>query len=383
MKEVQLKPVLQLRYGGEVSIDAFATQHQIQPSDIINDLKNILREHYGSFHTKPFNLTYSPASGYMVDSTPVVGVMAGRILDVELLPKLPHLSLGKCLGMAQQSGNQSVSFVNKKPVAALISDETDYSSMAYIALSFFDAVNTVVRNGIARRFNEVLVSSRKIEGTINIQESLAQGNEFLAIQDVIEPDKNIFPNRFIMTAIQFCREEIRDERISRGFAGLLAELDGIAPYNRVELERLVFFHEFTIPRDDYKRCMSLANAILTGKTFEGFGGDKLPSFTLDLDLIFEQYCSTQIDVLMSKGKFVVELQKEHLHDIHPRLTNKTIVPDIVIQDRTSGQQIVLDVKNKYSRLRDDGALDISNPDLYQLTYYLKTLSTNKGVLVYT
>lgn len=382
MKELQRKPAIQVKYGQVTIVESFALDNNLVASDVLADLKALLREHYFNFGIRPFNISYLPPSGYVVEAMPIVGVMSGRLLDVEMLPKLSGLSLGKCIGLAQHCAMQGVNFINRKPLSGMVSDRKDYTSMEYIGLSFYDSVISVIMNGLARRFCEVMIPRRKIEGTINIQETIAAGNAYLPIQEIVEPDLNIFPNRFIRTAIQRCVDKLADARLRNGFCSLISEFEGVDPYSLSELDRPIYLHDFTIPRSEYHRCLSLAEAILYGKTYEGFGSDELPSFAINLDLVFEQFCSLQIRALLSNKVFSVELQKDIPHDIFPKVRNKSIVPDAIIRNHQNRNALVLDFKNKYSRLSPEGALDISNSDLFQMAYYMNTLHIKNGVLVY-
>jgi hypothetical protein len=59
-----------------------------------------------------------------------------------------------------------------------------------------------------------------------------------------------------------------------------------------------------------------------------------------------------------------------------------IKPDLVITHRDSGRSIVIDLKNKYSRVDIDVKPSLSNPDIYQISYYAQALGIDKAMLIY-
>jgi len=76
------------------------------------------------------------------------------------------------------------------------------------------------------------------------------------------------------------------------------------------------------------------------------------------------------------------LQKGYEHPTDPKLLNKEIKPDIVVEPTEQSNRIVLDTKNKYSSINTDSFPDVANNDLYQITYYAISLNAKGVLLVY-
>jgi 5-methylcytosine-specific restriction endonuclease McrBC regulatory subunit McrC len=155
----------------------------------------------------------------------------------------------------------------------------------------------------------------------------------------------------------------------------------LIPLDRLSIDSL--FVSFTVPRPDYDMALAFSKAIIEGRLITELGSEIFtPSFSLDMDKVFESYCTTQIQKLILPNRFEVLAQPHFPHDLTPDISEKNIIPDVLVRDKQTGEVVIIDLKNKYSQLRDEGKFKISNDDLYQLVYYAKTLRAKYCFVLY-
>ena len=332
MKNSSNIPVLDVAPGYELSTTSFAEENGM-PEDLVSkELRQQLREHYANYGTRPFNLQYSPVSGNIVQVTSVVGLIRAQYFILNLIPKIPRLTLGKCLAMSQEVGTSVVSFDNREPIQAVISSKVSYSTIEALTFSFLDSIISVRNNGYARRFDEVFGPSIKTGANIEFQTSINQAQFMPPIVSELEATNDVFPNQILKAA--------------------------------------------------YDRALRIALSIIKGNALEYAGyTEYLPAFTLDLDRLFEEFIAEITTRLLSQKKFEVAKHPHFEHDTVPWLQGD-IIPDLHILHRQNENRVILDTKNKYSGLRELGKFTVPNPDLYQICYYCLNLGIKSAILVY-
>jgi 5-methylcytosine-specific restriction endonuclease McrBC regulatory subunit McrC len=378
------KPTVRVSLGNDIAITTIASELTLDPMQVKAELELTIREHYFHFASRPVTLEYDPRKGYTLRATSSVGILSTPSFVLTIAPKIPELSVGKALGLAQESGINLLNIDNKSLTKNALSERSSYTTVDFLGFSLVDAALAVRHNGYARKFEEVLQPSMKPRGNLAFQETIASGlSSYTPIVSDVEPSIDIYPNQVLKTALSLCRDSASSSELRELAQLLLDSLQEVAliPEDQLHIDDL--FSSFTLPRPDYDRALAFSKALIEGRLISEDGSSVLtPSFSLDLDRVFESYCTTQIQKLIVPERFEVLAQQQFPHDIFPNITEKNIIPDVIIKDRRTGEIIILDLKNKYSQLRDEGGFKISNDDLYQLSYYAKALKAKCCFVVY-
>lgn len=378
---------IQLIAGKQLSVATLSELLDLDNSVVLENLQILTREHYRRFGTQAIQLFFDATEGYSIRNTSVVGILRCEYFTLELLPKINKLEIGKCLGIAQVSGMKGFQIADESIKDLALTIDKDVSLIDYFGYSLLDSVIHISHNGVLGIKQENTTEPNKIGSNILINETLASGKNFSRpyVSDSTV-SHNIEPNQIIKAALKICLENSSDNSIQDISALLLNyfdDIDLLAPNDISNLSNTSSRYTPTAPRPDYEVALSHALAILEGGSIElNEGKLSAPSFTLDLDKVFESFCSKQMKSLMNQEKYSVETQKSFSHVMSPNISDKKIVPDVLIRNIKNSKGVILDLKNKYSSLREDGGTLISNPDIYQISYYAKTLGIRDCILVY-
>lgn len=373
---------LSLQPGHVLSLNLIADKIGVPASDLERELKDILDQSYRNFGSKAFSFEYVGSSGTVLRSESHVGVLRGGRTTIELKPKIPGFNIGKALSMAQEVSENLLKIDPQSKITSQISPDEDYKPLDVIAFPFLESVETICRNGLARKFEEVIVVSNRSSGTILFQEWIEKGLIPPPVKSDLDTSFDILPNRIIAAAINFCLNNCKTQKIKNLCRTYLSELEGVSSdLGFMDIAQLKL-HTFSLPRPDYERCLYLSLSILGSFDIQASGtGNFIPSVIVDLDRVFEEYCSIRIKKHLNPKKFEVSLQSEIAHPVTPTISG-FFKPDVVIKNKQSGKRIVLDLKNKYSKTLLGDTRGLSNSDIFQLLYYARAVSATAGLLVY-
>lgn len=352
------------------------------PTEVLSELEFGLAKHFYQFGTRPFIIEFNPGKGYILRATSLIGMLSTPQLRIFLNPKFKTLPFGKCLALSQYTGSSLLNIASQELTKNLISDKYEYSTLDFLGYGLIDAINSIVNNGFARTFKEVIGQSSKLKGSLALYETFASGQGLLnpVIVDS-EPNLDIYPNRLLKSALQKLIDETTNIELRSAAQVYLAAFDEVNTLSAVTREFEDFF--FNLPRADYEKGMLYANNILNGGGISESGVDlDIPSITLDFDLVFESYVTKTISKLFHPEKFSVSSQYEISHPTIPVIPNKFIKPDIVVENKNTGVKFIIDTKNKYTELTDSGVINLNNADIYQITYYCRSFGSKYAFLVY-
>lgn len=375
-------PILEIHAGKSVSIRSFAEQNGLSSDLVAKEIRDQLREHYYNYGTRPLLLQYSPTEGHVVEATSTIGLLRAPHFLIRLVPKIRGLSLGKCLAMSQMAGTNITNFDNRGPLHVLISEHAAYSTIEALSFSFLDALLTIRNNGFARRFDEVLVPATKAGSNIEFQLSVNRAQMMPPIVSDLEPSNDTLPNQLLRTAYDRAVAVVRNQRLKKALLQLSEDFAGVSVLDPSARVDSLLLQDFTFRRSDYERALKIALSILNGNLFDSGGDSELmPAFTMDLDKLFERFATRVMEGMLSSKKFDVLEQTPFKHDTDP-LLDGDFVPDLIVVNRSKGTRLLLDMKNKYSALQEAGQFSVSNPDLYQITYYALNLGVKDSILVF-
>lgn len=373
-------PTFELSLDKTLALSEIESKIGIPQSEIRKDIEYFISDYYKRFGLEPFYLEFHRLNGYMLRANAYIGFLILPYFNLELVPKVSGLTIGKALQLANTySGSILVKHFNKL-IEKNVSDKESLTNVDYYSASYASVITDLIKNGLVTQSDFQEGTASRIKGRLLFNKNINKAATPLKpyMKWPIR-SKDTPANRTLKAALT----TLLKSTSNRSVAGMLQEC--INHFDLVKEVDRDFSYEMpgTVPRQDYKIALSLSKSILETHSFdEGKEGSFMPSFALDLDSLFEVVVANGLATISKLLEILP--QKESLHDIEPKLSLKKIKPDILIRkvkNKNSGL-VILDTKNKYSELQDDGQVSISNPDLYQLAYYCKTLHTNQAVLVY-
>ena len=220
-----------------------------------------------------------------------------------------------------------------------------------------------------------------MRGELAMEESLAEGSMRPPLTRSPIRNENIYINAVISSAMFKARTLVKSMTLKAELEQLQAAFPNYTIDNADLHEE--YLRQANIPsnRLDYRRGVAMAIAILSGDSIAGFEGDMLvPQCILDLDLLFEELCAESVRRLLNPERFEVLYNNPRSHPSIPPSAG-FFKPDITVRDRVSNQFVILDAKNKYS-LRSEAEFNISNADLFQISYYGLALNAKAVILLY-
>jgi len=220
------------------------------------------------------------------------------------------------------------------------------------------------------------------KGQIDLNQWAAQGKSMPIPRSEIEPDCDIIVNRFLKATLLHIKQSISIESVQSIAITCLGYFDGVSSAQINDCRSQVEQQFYNYPRQDYKLAVGFAEAIVDGGYFtDSAQGNQMPSFILDMNVVFEKYCAYMIKRQLDPQLYEVEIQSEYPHCSKPELSG-AIQPDIVVRHKESEKCIVLDTKNKVVKFFDSPAGRLPNQDIFQLVYYSQTLLAVGALLLY-
>lgn len=367
---------------GRICLNDLSIDLDIPEDVILNDLKKILERTSSVFGLKAFGIEFDGQRGWSILPSSCVGVVSGDAFTVVLDSRLPDLMTEKVIAMAQLVG-PDVYRISSDLVRASSSSSTDFGSRDLLAMSLADICAEIRRSG--REFVYTPIRSRafNIRGSVDFAESLQTASTRPPISISDEISFGTSANLYVLSALERARGLTRVPTVQEILAReieLWSEDIDLEVTNGRPQEISDFSSSY--PRSDYRKAIHLASAILLDLAIDLEGSSlNIPQVLADLNLLFEQYCTLQLQKLLPSTTYEVKDQVELPHPAEPGLSG-FIKPDLIIRHRQSGQSIVIDLKNKYSHVSSEQKPSLNNPDVYQISYYAQTLGTTKAMLVY-
>jgi 5-methylcytosine-specific restriction endonuclease McrBC regulatory subunit McrC len=373
-----------LRIGAFIQLQTLAMESEISVEELQLILKKQIKEHFKLFGCIPFSIEYSR---FHDDEILTAGSIIGRInchfFILVIEPKFINLDIGKCLQMAHRC--RSNDLVNHKSEISsdFISDLDHLSSIDYFSQVFINTVQDCINNGLTTVFSESTAQQKDLKGKLAVNDHISHGGNPLnpSVTKTYRSQNNI-ANSVLKFALEICKRKCRNDNVRMLSDNLLLEFKDCSIPSDIED---IDFSDLTttIPRPDYDRALSIASVLIKGfdptsGTTSGFS----PFFTIDLDKLFEYFCTYEIKKLLSDNFFDVSSQDIAAHPFSPPLAAKQIKPDIVVKPKLDNHRTILaDAKNKFSLSSNDISL-LSNSDIFQIFYYAYTYKTNIGILLY-
>lgn len=379
-----IKPRLLISLGNPLSIETIAQNLDgVSASSVQNLLEAKLLEHYQRFGHQPYSIVYERKQrGYVVQAGPIIGLIDLGLFELVAQPKFEGLEVGKCLHLAHHCQLNSLVRHTNTLIEEELSNINRLTSVDYFATAFLSTVTDVINNGLLQTISTVEGPDANFRGTLVIDRHIATGSSPLQPYTRRPVSIHDVPvNRTLKAALKLCRLHCTSPQVQSFASAALSHFNDVS--ENTPGEPFVYEFESTLPRDEYKQALNFAQIILEG--FDPLSGSEelfLPSFTLDLDLLFENFIAFELERKLRSELYTVRVQQKYPHPTEPVLVGKLIQPDIVVEDRSGTTFVVLDTKNKYSLLPDQLSPSFSNADLYQIAYYCLVLEAKTAVLVY-
>ena len=378
------KPSFKLRFGHPLPIYEISTElGNVSAVKIQHLLETALSEHYRMYGQTPYTLSYDRGvGGYVLNATSAIGFVDCVDFILRLEPKFQGLEIGKCLQLAHRAKKHFLVRHSNSVVEDEVSESDELEGVDYFAAVFISAITDVVNDGLLREHSFEEGNDDKLRGEILAEKHISMGSSPVAPYTRRPAfTENIKVNITLKTALQKIRTRSTIAKIQALASNYLKHFNGVS--DNLGQEALTYDFKSSVNREDYKRALTFAKIILEGfDPSEGKENSFQPSFTIDLDKLFEDFVAYELKSLLSKELYKIETQKVFKHPAVPDITGR-IIPDLYLTSIQEGKRsIVLDTKNKYSLLFDDKTLSISNSDLYQVSYYGLAIGSPIAVLVY-
>lgn len=374
---------IELSLGNPVSIADLSEKHGLAETQLLHECQSLIDFYWRQFGSKAIEIVYDARFGYQLRANSGVGSIGNDHLIVSVNPKIPGVRLEKVLALAQYSGDPFWN-IGDGSIAAQIDSYSDYDLTEIMGFTLCDSIQKVIANGLKRDFFEVTEASFASSSGPVIEENVTVG--FVPpprVSQVRESSDNQ-PNQILKAALQKVSEKTNHSGLKSNTLRLLSafeEVGEIPPSQQIdELGSQLF----TLPRNDYVKALAISFAVIRSNPIDLLEGSiiELPSVLLDMDVVFERYCSRALKESLDPDFYDVLLQPEFGHKIEPVPIAKKIVPDVVVKSRKTGKTFILDIKNKYSSLDQKGKPSVSNPDLFQQFYYQQNLQADFVFLLY-
>ena len=384
MKEVK-KTRLALKIGTPLPIEKISQSLDGVSAVQIQQLLEVkILEHYQKFGQQPFSIIYDRKKrGYIVQAEPVIGIINCGIFELQVLPKIPELEIGKCLQLAHHCQLNSLVKHTNTLVEEELSNSSKLFGIDYFATAFISAITDVINNGLLRTISSIEEPDPNFRGTLLPTRHIITGSNPLLPYTRRPIAINDIPvNRTLKAALEVCRLHCNSPEVKSLTSSALTHFKDVSEKN--PNEPFIYTFDSSLPREEYNRALTFAEIILEG--FDPTAGQEelfFPYFTINLDQLFEKFIAFELKSKLRQEIYNVLIQKQYLHPAHPNIPNKFVEPDIVVEKKAGeGNRVVIDTKNKYSMLPDNLSPSISNNDIYQIAYYCLMLKSNTAILIY-
>ncbi len=359
-----------------------ANELNLSESEVVEQVKLLLESYYKHFGIKAFLFEYISGQGYVIRASSNVGLLKFKDLIFIIDPKVKGLSLSKVMGMAQLVEKNRFKILDSK-IAIQIESDIDHSLIDILGFSYLDALQTVLRNGLHRKFIEESERSYRSGSDVNIELIIEAGMVPPPVMDHIVISYDTHPNRLLKFSLEYLYENSKNLKLQILAKNIIREFEGVSKIDEGQISEAESNFFYGVPRSDYERAIALGLSLFNGGhfNFDGNLNASSPSCIVDLDVVFEEFCSEQIQKLFSEKLYEVSLQKSFGHKANPQIDG-SIVPDIVVKNKLTNKIVVIDVKNKYSQIDTSDQVSASNQDLYQIYYYGKVLDAVGVILLY-
>jgi len=373
--------IFEIKQGNVLPTNSIAAECGLEQSLVLDEIRAKVDHYTYQFGVKPLAVEYQAGKGFVLRAESQIGYLVTPNFVIRIQPKVENISLTKILLMAQKTNSGFLDIQNDRLNAALTSDGK-YSNLDLLAISFLDKVDEIVRNGLMYEWDTKVDPASTNKGQIDLNQWAAQGKSMPIPRSEIEPDCDIIVNRFLKATLLHIKQSISIESVQSIAITCLGYFDGVSSAQINDCRSQVEQQFYNYPRQDYKLAVGFAEAIVDGGYFtDSAQGNQMPSFILDMNVVFEKYCAYMIKRQLDPQLYEVEIQSEYPHCSKPELSG-AIQPDIVVRHKESEKCIVLDTKNKVVKFFDSPAGRLPNQDIFQLVYYSQTLLAVGALLLY-
>ena len=344
----------EVRVGHSLPIHEISNAlEDVSALEVRHRLETALSDHHRLFGQAPFTLAFDRAvQGYTLKATSAIGFVDCGPFILRLEPKFRGVSIGKCLQLDLRATKHFLVRLSNSVVEDEVSESEELAGVDYFAAVFVSALTDVVNNGLLREYAVEEGSDPMLRGSILVEKHVSSGaSPTVPYTQRLAFDEDVAVNVTLKTALQKIREKSGNVKLQALATTYLKYFQGV-PDCGIQ-ESLAYDFQSSVNREDYTRALTFARIILEGfDPREGEAESFQPSFTIDLDRLFEDFVACELNNLLSPELYQLEPQKAFPHPATPRIPG-AIVPDLVVTSRDAEKNIVvLDTKNKYSLLTD-------------------------------
>jgi len=218
MDKVNYKPRFKLKSKNPLPLSEIVAKMRPEDAPFIKkQLERSLYEYYRRFGIQPFSLQYnSILRDYVLVADSTIGLVDCTFFEIEIEPKIPGLSIGKCLQMAHRCQFSSLVHHSNTIIEEQLSDALHLEGVEYFAIAYLSAINDVITEGLLRISSSFDGPDPDLRGTLLPVEHVARGGFPLEPYTRRTTETlNLPVNRTLKTALQKCQRYSRNEKIQR------------------------------------------------------------------------------------------------------------------------------------------------------------------------
>lgn len=240
---------------------------------------------------------------------------------------------------------------------------------------FLAEVNTLLRRGLIKQYRKETSNVKALKGKLefagNIRKNLVHKERFYTTHQVY--DRNHLLHQILAEAIEIIEQFTRGTRLYDTCKR--TQLD----FPKVDSVRITKKHLDTYQLNrksaPYAYAFELARLIILNYSPDiSAGKERMLSLLFDMNQLWEEYVLIQLRRYISKHQTDYEVQGQ---DRKPFWSSNYLQPDIVIKQKSTSKQFVIDTKWKLP-----GTSSASVQDLRQMYAYSRFWKAEKAMLLY-
>lgn len=354
----------------------------MEHEDTFDQLKEFVLENRAAAGTEALELMTLSAKrgiGEVISAKNYVGLIAMNNGDtIEILPKVYGADETK----AKRLLLQMLKTVRNMPFKTFDMSRFDTSRLPILEVfirMFIQEALLLVKRGLKSDYRtqrdnspffkgKLLVSEQIKYNLIHQERSFAEYDEFTA--DCSE-------NRLIRTALGYLNRKSADEKNRKDLRVLLSMFDCVRESDHV-------YEDFARCRSGrdmaaYQNILQWCRVFLQGRSFTSYAG-KETAFALlyPMEKLFESYVAEIVKQTIDCNQYSVRIQERQYWLFDRKFALR---PDIVVEERQSGQIWILDTKWKLLSPEYPN-YGISQADMYQMYAYGKKYHSSDIFLIY-
>ncbi len=307
-----------------------------------------------------------------IETSSWVGLVRFSSFDIRVVPKLCGGSL-RLLRMLDYAGG--LNLLKRLPTDQPLPAE-GADLLELVALLLVEETKWLLRNGLLRDYRHVEDGLPTLRGRLRYRDQMLRRYGQLQTLDCSfdEYDGDVVENQLLAAALHAVRRRVAGDDLRAAAMQLTATFDSVCTVRRTDPDwyeqRIVYGRR----NGGYRAAHELALLILRGCAFDDHQGPVKQShaFMVDMNKVFERFLTRLLQDAVAGTDIECRAQSSLARVIMDDRTGKPYTPlrpDLVIEQRSTGRAVPVDIKYKLYAERQ-----VSTSDIYQLFVYAYALA---------